>query len=141
MRPFRLSAFAVVLLCSCAHHGDVNTSPDGLFEQVFNLTDPGTKQPVRVTVREVKRVGDVSTLTIDAPPGLGRAEGMLFLRAVCNLRSQRSKPAFDIENDQLDRWTFHVKFLETAPRQDTAKSDRRVLTASHCAALSLLPSG
>jgi hypothetical protein len=141
MRPLGLSAFAIALLCSCAQHGDIHPSPDGLFEQVFNLTDPGTKQPVRVAVREIKRAGDVSTLSIDAPPGLGKAEGMLFLRAVCNLRSQRSKPAFVIENDPLDRWTFHVEFLEATPRQEAPKSSRQVLTAGHCAALGLLPSG
>jgi hypothetical protein len=137
----RISILAVAFLCSCAQNGSVGTSPAGLFEQTFNLTDPRSKQPVLVVVREIKRTGDVSVLYVDAPPGLGKAEGMLFLRAACNLRSQRNKPAFAIERDQLDLWTFHVEFLEATPSQGAAKSGRQTLTASHCSALGLLPAG
>lgn len=130
-----------VLVSACSQVGSVRSSPEGLFEQTFNLTDNDTQKPVVVVVKEIRRVGEVSTLQVEAPPRLGRAEGMLFMRAACRLRSLLNKEAFAVERDQLDLWTFHVQFYEAVPSSAQAAPERRVFSASHCNALTLLPSG
>jgi hypothetical protein len=130
-----------MLLGACAQPGSVRSTPEGLFEHTIKLAGKDSANPVWVVVKETRRDGDVSTLQVQAPPGLGRAEGMLFMRAVCQLRGLLSKDAFTVERDQLDRWTFHVRFYAAVPSAAPPAPEQQVFTARHCHALTLLPTG
>ncbi len=140
-RRARLGLPIALLLGACAQSGSVRSTPEGLFDHTFKLAGKDTANPVVVVVKETRRVGDVSTLQVDAPPGLGRAEGLLFMRAVCQLRGLLKKEAFTVDRDQLDRWTFHVRFYSAVPSSAPAAPEQQVFTANHCHALTLLPTG